>query len=74
MREIGVAAGQGYLLSRPMPAPTLARVDLNLIEAGGVIMSAMPPLPPPPPYGEFLPAPVTRRSKSRRVKGRRRRL
>jgi EAL domain-containing protein (putative c-di-GMP-specific phosphodiesterase class I) len=57
VREIGVAAGQGYLLSRPMPAPTLARVDLNLIEAGGVVMSAMPPLPPPPPYGEFLAAP-----------------
>ncbi len=57
VREIGVAAGQGYLLSRPMPAPTLARVDLNLIEAGGVIMSAMPPLPPPPPYGEFVAAP-----------------
>jgi diguanylate cyclase (GGDEF)-like protein len=57
VREIGVAAGQGYLLSRPMPAPTLARVDLNLIEAGGVVMSAMQPLPPPPPYGEFLAAP-----------------
>ena len=50
VREIGVAAGQGYLLSRPMSAPNLLRVDLNLIEAGGVVMSSsLPPLPPPPP-------------------------
>jgi diguanylate cyclase len=39
VREIGVAAGQGYLLSRPMAAPTMARVDLTLIEAGGVVLS-----------------------------------
>jgi diguanylate cyclase (GGDEF)-like protein len=59
VREIGVAAGQGYLLSRPMQSPNLMRVDLNLIEAGGAVMSAMPPLPPPPPYGEFVPAPTS---------------
>jgi diguanylate cyclase (GGDEF)-like protein len=57
VREIGVAAGQGYLLSRPMAAPNLMRVDLNLIEAGGAVMSVLPPLPPPPPYPEFAPAP-----------------
>ena len=57
VREIGVAAGQGYLLSRPMAAPNLLRVDLNLIEAGGAVMSVVPPLPPPPPYPEFAPAP-----------------
>jgi EAL domain-containing protein (putative c-di-GMP-specific phosphodiesterase class I) len=56
VREIGVAAGQGYLLSRPMAAPNLMRVDLNLIEAGGSIMSIAPP-PPPPLYPDFAPAP-----------------
>jgi len=49
VREIGVTAGQGYLLSRPMAAPNLLRVDLNLIEAGGVVMGSLPP-PPPPPF------------------------
>jgi EAL domain-containing protein (putative c-di-GMP-specific phosphodiesterase class I) len=39
VREIGVAAGQGYLLSRPMPTPTMTRVDLNMIEAGGVVLA-----------------------------------
>jgi diguanylate cyclase (GGDEF)-like protein len=39
VREIGVAAGQGYLLSRPMPTPTMTRVDLGMIEAGGVVMA-----------------------------------
>ena len=61
VREIGVAAGQGYLLSRPMSAPNLLRVDLNLIEAGGVVMSsALPPLPPPPPvpHTGFVRAPT----------------
>jgi diguanylate cyclase (GGDEF)-like protein len=48
VREIGVTAGQGYLLCRPMAAPNLLRVDLNLIEAGGVVMSSLPPPPPPP--------------------------
>jgi diguanylate cyclase (GGDEF)-like protein len=55
VREIGVAAGQGYLLSRPLAAPSLQRVDLNLIEAGGVVMAPLPPLP----YGaEYLSAPA----------------
>jgi diguanylate cyclase (GGDEF)-like protein len=47
VREIGVAAGQGYLLSRPMPTPTLPRVDLNMIEAGGVVINARPAVAPP---------------------------
>lgn len=38
VREIGVAAGQGYLLSRPMPAPIMQRVDLNMIESGGTVL------------------------------------
>jgi diguanylate cyclase (GGDEF)-like protein len=54
VREIGVTAGQGYLLSRPMAAPNLLRVDLNLIEAGGVVMGSLPPPPPPPlPHIDF---------------------
>jgi diguanylate cyclase (GGDEF)-like protein len=42
VREIGVVAGQGYLLSRPMPEPRLASVDVRLIEAGGAVMSVRP--------------------------------
>ncbi|MDP8903735.1 MAG: bifunctional diguanylate cyclase/phosphodiesterase [Chloroflexota bacterium] len=38
VRELGIAAGQGYLLSRPMPTPNLTRVDLRTIEAGGVVL------------------------------------
>jgi diguanylate cyclase (GGDEF)-like protein len=38
VRELRLSAGQGYLLGRPMPAPTLARVDLAAIDAGGVVM------------------------------------
>jgi diguanylate cyclase (GGDEF)-like protein len=53
VREIGVTAGQGYLLSRPMAAPNLLRVDLNLIEAGGVVMSSLPPPPPPLLHSDF---------------------
>jgi diguanylate cyclase (GGDEF)-like protein len=42
VRELGLAAGQGYLLGRPMPAPMLRRVDLATIEAGGVVLQARP--------------------------------
>ncbi|HEY7600124.1 MAG TPA: EAL domain-containing protein [Candidatus Limnocylindrales bacterium] len=45
VREMQLAAGQGYLLGRPAAAPTLARVDLSAIEAGGLLMQARPPLP-----------------------------
>jgi diguanylate cyclase (GGDEF)-like protein len=61
VREIGVAAGQGYLLGRPTALPNFAHVDLALIEAGGVVMQSLPPLPPLPPlvHGEFAPAPTS---------------
>lgn len=58
VRELGLAAGQGYLLGRPMAAPLLNRVDLASIEAGGMVMQAPPrqastdmSLPAPRPAG-----------------------
>lgn len=39
VRELGIAAGQGYLLARPMPEPTMLSVDLAAIESGGVVLS-----------------------------------
>ena len=44
VRELGVAAGQGFLLARPMPQPTLQNVDLVALESGGMIMSRNFPL------------------------------
>jgi diguanylate cyclase (GGDEF)-like protein len=38
IRELGMAAGQGYLLGRPMPNPTLLTVDIASIEAGGLVL------------------------------------
>lgn len=38
VRELGMTAGQGYLLGRPMPNPQLTRIDMTAIEAGGVIL------------------------------------
>jgi diguanylate cyclase (GGDEF)-like protein len=38
VRELGMTAGQGYLLGRPMPHPTLTSVDIAAIDAGVVIM------------------------------------
>jgi EAL domain-containing protein (putative c-di-GMP-specific phosphodiesterase class I) len=39
VRELGVTAGQGYLLARPMPEPNMLSVDLASIEAGGLVLS-----------------------------------
>lgn len=38
VRELGMTAGQGYLLGRPMPNPILPSVDLSAIEAGGLVL------------------------------------
>ena len=38
VRELGMAAGQGYLLARPMPQPNLTSIDLDALEAGGAIL------------------------------------
>jgi EAL domain-containing protein (putative c-di-GMP-specific phosphodiesterase class I) len=52
VREMGIAAGQGYLLARPMPEPNLLSVDLAALEAGGMVLSR------PTPLGERLNAPA----------------
>jgi len=44
VRELGIGAGQGYLLARPMTAPNMLSVDLAAIEAGGLVLSRTGPL------------------------------
>lgn len=44
VRELGIAAGQGFLLARPMPDPNLVSVDLAALEAGGLVLSRPVPL------------------------------
>jgi diguanylate cyclase (GGDEF)-like protein len=48
VRELGVAAGQGYLLARPMPEPNLLTVDMAALEAGGAVLARPVPLPDRP--------------------------
>ncbi|MEP7379698.1 MAG: EAL domain-containing protein [Chloroflexota bacterium] len=48
VRELGISAGQGYLLARPMPEPNLRTVDVAALEAGGMVLSR------PMPLGERL--------------------
>jgi diguanylate cyclase (GGDEF)-like protein len=43
VRELGVTAGQGYLLARPMPTPSMTEVDLAAIERGGLVLSRPQP-------------------------------
>jgi diguanylate cyclase (GGDEF)-like protein len=38
VRELGLSAGQGYLLGRPGTNVQLARIDLDALEAGGLLM------------------------------------
>ncbi len=42
VRELGVTAGQGYLLGRPRPDPILPSIDIAAIEAGGVVLERRP--------------------------------
>jgi EAL domain-containing protein (putative c-di-GMP-specific phosphodiesterase class I) len=42
VRDLGIAAGQGYLLGRPNPGLSLIAVDLPGIEAGGLILERRP--------------------------------
>lgn len=44
VRELGVGAGQGYLLARPMSEPTMLSVDIAAIDAGGLVLSRGPSL------------------------------
>lgn len=46
VRELSVTAGQGYLLGRPMPEPTLDSVDLAAIERGALVLSRSLPRRP----------------------------
>ncbi|MGI8928595.1 MAG: EAL domain-containing protein [Candidatus Limnocylindrales bacterium] len=48
VREMGMAAGQGYLLGRPTADTALRHVDLSVIEAGGQVLERRP-LPANPP-------------------------
>jgi diguanylate cyclase (GGDEF)-like protein len=43
VRELGMAAGQGYLLGRPTGDTSLTSVDLAVIEAGGIVLERRPP-------------------------------
>ncbi|HVM31350.1 MAG TPA: EAL domain-containing protein [Candidatus Limnocylindrales bacterium] len=55
VRELGLAAGQGYLLGRPMAEPGLRSVDLAGIEAGALVMEVRRPVLRP---GPALPGPI----------------
>jgi diguanylate cyclase (GGDEF)-like protein len=46
VREIGVSAGQGFLLARPAPTASLRRIDMASIEAGGVVLEVRQPRVP----------------------------
>ncbi len=48
VREMGMAAGQGYLLGRPTADTALRHMDLSVIEAGGQVLERRP-LPANPP-------------------------
>jgi len=43
VRELGMAAGQGYLLGRPIADTSLKLVDLAVIEAGGAVLERRQP-------------------------------
>ncbi len=38
VRELGVTAGQGYLLGRPTPNPQLSHVDLGALQDGSMVL------------------------------------
>ena len=43
VRELGLSAGQGYLLGRPSPDTTIAKVDIAAIEAGRLMLERRAP-------------------------------
>jgi diguanylate cyclase (GGDEF)-like protein len=45
VRELGVTAGQGYLLARPMPHPDITSIDVDSLEKGGAILDRRLPQP-----------------------------
>jgi EAL domain-containing protein (putative c-di-GMP-specific phosphodiesterase class I) len=60
VRQLGLSAGQGYLLGRPVPDPVMTMVDLGAIEAGGMVLQRRPGASPgqiPAQAAQGLPAP-----------------
>ncbi len=47
LRELGIAAGQGYLLGRPGRNVALGQVDIEALAAGALILGAAQPTRPP---------------------------
>ncbi len=45
VRELGITAGQGYLLARPLPRADLTTIDLEALEQGGAILDRRIPQP-----------------------------
>jgi EAL domain-containing protein (putative c-di-GMP-specific phosphodiesterase class I) len=45
VRELGLTAGQGFLLGRPIAMPALLSVDVRAIEAGGLVLERPTRLP-----------------------------
>jgi diguanylate cyclase (GGDEF)-like protein len=44
VRELAITAGQGYLLARPMPVPSISSIDVGALEAGGTILDLRLPV------------------------------
>jgi diguanylate cyclase (GGDEF)-like protein len=55
VRELGMTAGQGYLLGRPMSAPALTSIDIASIDVGGLVLER--PVVPAPFATYATPAP-----------------
>jgi EAL domain-containing protein (putative c-di-GMP-specific phosphodiesterase class I) len=55
VRELGMTAGQGYLLARPMPHPLLVHIDLATLEAGGSVLERRPAAPPSQAFTSGVP-------------------
>ena len=45
VRELGMTAGQGYLLARPMAEPALTHIDVAALEAGEMVIERRPASP-----------------------------
>jgi EAL domain-containing protein (putative c-di-GMP-specific phosphodiesterase class I) len=51
IRELGMTAGQGYLLARPMPRAILTEIDMEPLAMGGSILDRRLPQPRQAPDG-----------------------
>jgi EAL domain-containing protein (putative c-di-GMP-specific phosphodiesterase class I) len=64
VREMGMAAGQGYLVGRPTTDTLLMSVDMAVIEAGGIVLERRPRAqtaapPATAPMGAQIAAPMS---------------